>query len=86
MKKREQKIAATLLVYKRLFETEDGKKVLTDLINSCHILGSSFDENPYVTAYNEGARSVVTRILAKIKTDPDQLKKMIEQGNQGEEE
>lgn len=84
MFKREKKISDTIVRYHKVFGTEDGELVLHDMMKSCHMMEPSFDPNPYETAFNEGARSVVLRILRTIKTDPDALLRMVEQGNRKE--
>lgn len=59
--------------YKRVFESDDGKVVLHDLMRSCHIFNSTMDANPTEHAYREGERSVVLRILKTINIDPSKL-------------
>ena len=66
------------LAYKRTFDSPDGKKVLADLFKCCHMTTSTMDKDPYETAFNEGARSVVLRILKTINTDVEALNKMYE--------
>lgn len=83
--KRQNKILATMSLYQQVFSTEEGTKVLYDLIKACHVLGTTFDANPIEMAYKEGERSVVLRILRTLKTNPEKIMKMIEQGNQWEE-
>ena len=49
-------------MYQITFNTPEGIKVLADLTSAYYKRGS-FDENPYKTAYREGQRSVLIRIL-----------------------
>lgn len=70
--------AITIMAYKDLFATDDGKRVLKDLMKSCYVMQSTIDANPHEMAYNEGARSVVLRILSTINVDPMSLKEMID--------
>lgn len=86
--KKEKKITDMVVRYQRLFDSEDGKIILHDLMKSCHILRTTFDtaERTEDAIYNEGARSVVLRILQTINTDPAQLLELIERGNQKEQE
>lgn len=63
--------------YKAVFSTDQGKKVLYDLMKTFHVLHSTMDANPQELAYNEGARSVVLRILRTIQTDPAELERML---------
>jgi hypothetical protein len=73
-----RKLKEMALAYKRTFDSPDGKKVLADLFKSCHMMNSTMDSNPHETAFNEGARSVVLRILKTINTDVESLSKMYE--------
>jgi hypothetical protein len=52
--------------YKTTFSTKEGEKVLADL-ESAYYHRSSFSKDPYETAFNEGSRAVVVRILNLIK-------------------
>ncbi len=56
--------------YIDLFRTDNGKIVLEDLINTFHILHSTMTNDANQTAFREGERSVVLRILKTINTDP----------------
>jgi len=75
----------TILAYKRTFDSSDGKLILNDLFKSCHMTTSTMDSNPHETAFNEGARSVVLRILKTCNTNIDALDKMIERMETEEE-
>jgi hypothetical protein len=48
--------------YRKCFESEDGKKVLKDLEMRCYITSTTFNADPYVSAFQEGTRSVVLHI------------------------
>jgi hypothetical protein len=52
--------------YKTTFSTKEGERVLADL-ESAYYHRSSFSKDPYETAFNEGSRAVVVRILNLIK-------------------
>lgn len=65
-------------IYRRLFNSEDGKFVLRDLRNRCYVDVTAFDRDPYVHAFNEGVRSFYLTIvnlvemdLAKLRGDTD---------------
>jgi len=76
--KRHEK-ADLIRAYKHVFATEDGKKVLHDLMKTFHIFHSTMDASAHEMAYNEGERSVVLRILRTINTDPSELEKVLNQ-------
>ena len=73
-----KEMKATILAYKRFFDTTDGKIILKDLMKSCHVLSSTMDKDPYETAFNEGARSVVLRIIKTNNTSIEEINKLIE--------
>jgi len=67
--------AERIRAYKRVFESEDGKRVLQDLMKSCHVFSSTMDANPHELAYREGERSTVLRIMRTLNIDPAELEK-----------
>lgn len=77
---------ATILAYKRFFDTEDGKLILKDLMKSCHFMSSTMDVNSHETAFNEGARSVILRIIKTTNTSIEQLNKLIEKLEEEQDE
>ena len=72
-----KRMRETVLAYKRLFDTADGREVLYDLMRSCHMSSSTMDSTPNETLFNEGARSVVLRILKTRNTSIEQLDEFI---------
>ena len=63
---------ANLEDYHIAFEVSDtGRRVLEDMMEAHHFMDSSFTPDPYTTAFNEGERNVVLRILTVL----DQHKK-----------
>jgi len=61
--------------YRRLFRTDDGVKVLKDLIEVCGYSRSSFDMDPIKMGFYEGQRSVILRLVKTVNmTDNDVLK------------
>ncbi len=69
-----------LLKYRSVFNSKEGREVLADMCRTFHVFNSTMGENPQETAYNEGARSVVLRILKTINTDPEQLEELLREG------
>lgn len=57
-----QELKDMKVAYLRTFETEHGKKVLADLERRCFLKDMTFDRDPYITAFQEGTRSVVLHI------------------------
>lgn len=58
-----KKLKSTVLAYKRVFDSADGKIILKDLMATSHFNGTSVGDTPHDTYYNEGARSIVLRII-----------------------
>lgn len=74
-------------MYKRVFETEDGKKVLYDLMKFCNMLQPCFVKgDPYESTHNDGQRSVALFILTQMNVDTEALLKLIKQGEENDKE
>lgn len=59
--------------YQALFKSDDGKIVLRDMMDFWGVLSDIYDPDPRQHAFNEGARSVVMRILRTINADLDMI-------------
>lgn len=68
--------------YQKTFQSDHGRKVLYDLIDAHGLMATNFHENPSVLAAREGERGVVLRILQILKTDHEQLRKLIEEAHE----
>ena len=67
----------TIELYKTIFTSEDGERILSDLgVRFCEH-STTFSADPYETAYREGQRTVVLFIRSMLR-DRKQLKDMIE--------
>jgi hypothetical protein len=76
MKEVEKQIAENQQLYKRVFDSEDGKAVLKDLEKRCFINHTTFSESPEQMAFNEGRRSIY--MLIKNILDKD-IKDILEE-------
>ena len=82
-----KKQAASIADYQELFKTQAGKKVLYDLfkahgvLNSCHVPG-----DPCSTAFNDGCRTVVLRIMKRSKMDINGFLEAVNEMNKLNEE
>lgn len=82
-----KKQAASIADYAELFKSDIGQKVLYDLLRchgvlgACHVPG-----DPYSTAFNDGARSVVLRIMKRSKMDINAFLKAVDEMNKSNEE
>ena len=86
MFKRLKKQREMVSTYKRLFTSEDGQKVLADLMQVCGMQQSSFSTDPLEMAYHEGERAVVLRILKTINVTEKQLQNWFKQLEKQSEE
>jgi len=57
-------------IYLSTFASMEGETVLADL-QSAYYHRSSFSKDPYETAYREGQRSVIIRILNLLEEDKE---------------
>jgi len=53
--------------YSRFSESEDGKVILEDLRKYCFVNQTTFNENAYKMAFNEGTRAIWLFIERRIK-------------------
>ena len=68
-----KKLEDLKLSYRRAFNTHDGEVVLKDLKSRFGFETTTFSDNPYETAFNEGQRATVlliVRMLAEGKETP----------------
>lgn len=75
--KRADRASDLIRCYKKVFSTEDGKRVLYDLINSSGILNEGFTKNAGQMAYLSGRKSIVLNILGTLDTDPEMFREAI---------
>jgi hypothetical protein len=52
--------------YNKTFGSEEGQKVFADLEKVCFNNFTTINENPHITAYQEGMRSVFLHIKTRI--------------------
>jgi hypothetical protein len=62
--------------YKKVFETEEGKKVLKDLEKVCMYRSTTFDKDALVMAFQEGLRAVYLHITTVMDMDIEELEKI----------
>ncbi len=67
-KNSDQELKQQKIDYRGTFSTQEGERVLADL-TSAYYHRSSFSKDPYETAFKEGQRAVIVRILNLLKED-----------------
>jgi hypothetical protein len=59
------------LAYRRTFNNEDGVKVIKDLKTRFGYETTTFSDNPYETAFNEGQRAAVLLIVRMLTEEKE---------------
>jgi len=72
----EKQIAENQQLYQRIFNTDDGKKVLKDLEKRCFINHTTYSDNHGQMSFNEGRRSIYVHIKNLLEKD---LTKILEE-------
>ncbi len=75
-KELQAQIAANQQLYRRVFDTEDGRAVLKDLEKRCFIKSTTYDDNHGRMSFNEGRRSIYVHIINLLEKD---LKEILEE-------
>lgn len=78
--KKSEKDLEMVLSYKRLFKSEDGKRVFYDLCKSCNFHRQVFDPDPYSNAFNCGQHAIVQRLVDMMDISVDEFRHRIQQG------
>jgi hypothetical protein len=66
-------------MFREVFGTDEGKEILAILARKFHVYKFMQTPDPYVSAFQEGQRSVVIQILEILKTDLDAVKRRLGQ-------
>lgn len=70
--------------YKLTFNTDHGLRVLRHLMRRHGMMNSTFDTDPYTSAFLEGQRAVVIEIMKQLRVDVKKLETEIFKEPQGE--
>tara|TARA_R100001440_G_scaffold33087_3_gene51987 strand:+ start:1823 stop:2035 length:213 start_codon:yes stop_codon:yes gene_type:complete len=57
--------------YRSVFNTEDGQQVLNDLKKRFAYETTTFSDNPYQTAFNEGQRAAILLIVRMLTEEKE---------------
>ncbi len=82
---RHAQVKDLVILYKKVFGNEDGKKILEDLENAAGYHRSNFNTDPHEMAFREGGRAFVVRIKQLIETDLDRFEKGLQRQSEGDE-
>ena len=83
--KRMKLASKTYAAYREVFSSPEGKLILMDLMKSCYMDKTSVGQTPYDTYFNEGARSVILRIMQTCKMSQSDITKLIDDMKEQEE-
>ena len=65
-------------MFRDVFENDQGKEILAILARKFHVYKFMQTPDPYVSAFQEGQRSVVIQIMEILETDLDALKRRLD--------
>jgi predicted ATP-dependent serine protease len=65
-------------LFKEVFKGEAGKELIAHLSNVFHVFKTTQTPDPYVSAFQEGQRSVVIKIMEMLHQDLDAVKRRLE--------
>ena len=66
-------------MFREVFGTDEGKEIMAILARKFHVYKYMQTPDPYISAFQEGQRSVVIQILEILKTDLDAVKRRLDQ-------
>jgi hypothetical protein len=82
LEKRAVQARGRVVDYKRTFASEQGKRVLHDLIATHFVMNATYTKgDPMGMAFKEGQRQVVLRIMTMMKMDPEEVERVIKESN-----
>lgn len=62
--------------YQKVFNSEEGQRVLEDLKKTCFYYIPTIDVMPHVMSFNEGQRATILHIETKLKLSAVKLKEL----------
>jgi len=65
--------------YKDVFKSEDGRKVLNDILVKAKILSNIYSDDQREHAYNEGRRSLALEIMHMLNIDIEEAEERIKE-------
>ena len=65
-------------LFKEVFSGEAGKELIAHMSHVFHVFKTNQTPDPYVSAFQEGQRSVVIKIMEMLHQDLDAVKRRLE--------
>ena len=66
-------------MFREVFGSEEGNEIIAILARKFHVYKFMQTPDPYISAFQEGQRSVVIQIMEILKTDLDAVKRRLGQ-------
>lgn len=83
MTKEQERALAKIADYQQVFNTSAGQRVLHDLVKNFLLVNPHVEKDPYSSAFNAGAQSVVQTIIQKLKYDIKKVTEMLKEHEEG---
>ena len=83
--KMKEKAAKLAVAYSKVFESEDGKTVLFDLMGVVQFNRTPYSPDPYETAYIAGRQSIIHEIVRAMNLDLEKYLEVIVDSNKEQE-
>lgn len=77
LSKVKEKAATLAVAYSKVFNSEEGKTVLFDIMRVTNFDRSPFSKDPYETAYEAGRQSIVHDIVRAMNVDLEKYLEII---------
>ncbi len=81
-----EKAAKLAVAYGKVFDSEEGRLVLFDLMRVTNFDRSPFQTDPYATAYEAGRQSIVHEIVRAKNLNLEEYLEVIEDSNTAQKE
>lgn len=75
--KQDQQVNRIAEDYRKVFSTEEGKRVLSDIYSRTGIFKDVFDEDPYKHAHKAGRRAEGLKIMKILDQGEEQARRLI---------
>ncbi len=63
--------------FQKVFKGSDGDFVLNEIDTQVNYKGNTFDPDPYISAYNQGQRSIAVFLHNVLEQDVEQARKLL---------
>lgn len=75
-----EKLKALQKSYNQVFSTDEGKIIMADLERVCFYNSTTINQNPEITAFNEGQRAALLHIKTRVRMNALKLERKATDG------